>query len=155
MRTATFGLVYFLRGEHLNFRGDHLLCAYCVPHTWQISFHLLVLATKLAEYRPHFSCEFRFEPMSVWLYSFKKKKKILYLATPGLPWGGWDLVLWTGTNPGPLYWKQGVSATGPPWPLNSTNCKWLCGCHFSSQVRSHLGGSTGQRLSSAPWAHWP
>ena len=65
MRTATLRLVYFLSGEYLNFRGDHLLCAYCVPHTWQISFHLLVLATKLAEYRPHFSCEFRFEPMSV------------------------------------------------------------------------------------------
>lgn len=64
MRTATLGLVYFLSGEPPNTSSLILeVIIYCVPtvycvlHTWQIRFHLRILAKKLVEYRPHFSCE--------------------------------------------------------------------------------------------------
>ena len=83
------------------------------------------------------------------------KKIFLYLAAPGLPWGRWDLVPWPGIKSRPPALEAGSLSHWPPWPLNPTNCKlcrvlWLYGSDFSSQARSDLGGSMGQRLNSLP-----
>ena len=58
--------------------------------------------------------------LSTWTF-FKKNKN--YLVVPGyfscslwsLSCSMWDLVPWPGIDPGPQHWKQGISATGPPW----------------------------------------
>ena len=38
----------------------------------------------------------------------------IYVSASGLGCSMWDLVPWPGLNPGPLHWKHGVTATGPP-----------------------------------------
>ena len=54
------------------------------------------------------------------------KKKIIYLAGPGLSCSMWDLVPWPGREP--LHWEHGVLATGLPWKSPDLPFMWTQAC---------------------------
>ena len=65
------------------------------------------------------------------MFSLKKKYLFTWLhqvlvvcGIQALSWGMWNLVPWPGIEPGPLHWKQGVLAMGPPGKSLTSLLKW-------------------------------